>query len=246
MKVLQPLALFALGALLASSVSRADTDVYSYEGTAVGSGISFDLGRFDPAKGTLDSVTFSYHFVTSGDVTYAFDNDSTTSGVVGRVTTATTISSFNIVDSDVKSALSAFSVGLIGDHYKNYSSIALDINDGDAHTGTPDSGGSDYAELVFLKGYALQSFDTTLNSSLSSFYVNGTDKTFTIDTNAAFSAYSGFLPTVLADYSGSLDSVKLLAAVTYNYTPVPEPSTYALFLGVATLGLVGWRRFRRK
>lgn len=29
-------------------------------------------------------------------------------------------------------------------------------------------------------------------------------------------------------------------------TAVPEPSTYALFLGVATLGLVGWRRFRRK
>ena len=35
-------------------------------------------------------------------------------------------------------------------------------------------------------------------------------------------------------------------SANYSITAVPEPSTYALLLGVGTLGLVGWRRFRRK
>ncbi len=30
-----------------------------------------------------------------------------------------------------------------------------------------------------------------------------------------------------------------------SYTAVPEPSTYAMVLGAMTLGLVGWRRFRK-
>jgi len=38
----------------------------------------------------------------------------------------------------------------------------------------------------------------------------------------------------------------LVDDVVISATAIPEPSTYALFLGVATLGLVGWRRFRRK
>ena len=38
-----------------------------------------------------------------------------------------------------------------------------------------------------------------------------------------------------------IDDVSVIAS-----TAIPEPSTYALLLGVGTLGLVGWRRFRRK
>ncbi|MBK8477869.1 MAG: PEP-CTERM sorting domain-containing protein [Opitutaceae bacterium] len=31
-----------------------------------------------------------------------------------------------------------------------------------------------------------------------------------------------------------------------EFSVIPEPSTYALFVGLATLGLVSYRRFRRR
>ncbi len=34
-------------------------------------------------------------------------------------------------------------------------------------------------------------------------------------------------------------------SVTYTYSAIPEPSTYALILGCATLGFVAWRRRRK-
>lgn len=53
---------------------------------------------------------------------------------------------------------------------------------------------------------------------------------------------------VAASYSGFLlqGGQYVDFASSYTITAVPEPSTYALLLGVGTLGLVGWRRFRRK
>ena len=61
----------------------------------------------------------------------------------------------------------------------------------------------------------------------------------------------------IPDYSGSRVTIKYGSilldggesvpfSASYTLTAVPEPSTYALLLGVGTLGLVGWRRFRRK
>lgn len=249
MKAIHLFPAFAIGSLFLLSAATGATISDSFTGSALGTSTSFDLDRFDSTRGTLNSVSFSYQFVPTGDVTYQFDNDSATSGVRGVVSTTVYVSDFTIADPDVAAALSSFSSSLVGDHTKNYyTSVTLGANNGDNHTGYPDSdaAGLDYAELTFLKGMALQSYSTTLGTSLSSFYVNGIDSTFTVTTGASFSALSGFLPTVLGDYSGSLDSVMLVGTVTYDYTAVPEPSTYALLLGVGTLGLVGWRRFRRK
>ena len=56
--------------------------------------------------------------------------------------------------------------------------------------------------------------------------------------------YSFIAPTV-AGYTARLSDVKGDVSATVTYTFIPEPSTYAMILGAITLGLVGWRRFRR-
>ena len=52
--------------------------------------------------------------------------------------------------------------------------------------------------------------------------------------------------TLLLNWSAKDGGTYNIDNIIVTATQVPEPSTYALFLGVGTLGLVGWRRFRRK
>ena len=46
-------------------------------------------------------------------------------------------------------------------------------------------------------------------------------------------------------YEATISDVTGKVNATVTYTFIPEPSTYAMILGAITLGLVGWRRFRR-
>ena len=66
--------------------------------------------------------------------------------------------------------------------------------------------------------------------------------TFTIDLSAAYAA-SASIYNSESSATGKTPSGQVFATVTYTF--IPEPSTYAMILGAITLGLVGWRRFRR-
>lgn len=47
-------------------------------------------------------------------------------------------------------------------------------------------------------------------------------------------------------YTGAFSVQKAGDSLNLVFTPVPEPTTYALLLGAATLGLVAWRHTRRR
>jgi len=80
----------------------------------------------------------------------------------------------------------------------------------------------------------------------STFTADGGTSTLISNSVTFASAYSG--SSVIINYGSILLDAgeQLPISAVYTLTAVPEPSTYALFLGVGTLGLVGWRRFRRK
>lgn len=97
----------------------------------------------------------------------------------------------------------------------------------------------DKATLGSLSSYAGVSGWSTLLTSNTSQYtydLGALGKNFTLDSGE----------TVVFRWVDSANAAYWLDDVIISATPIPEPSTYALFLGVATLGLVGWRRFRRK
>jgi autotransporter-associated beta strand protein len=50
--------------------------------------------------------------------------------------------------------------------------------------------------------------------------------------------------TTLSGYSLNLDAVGKTLSLTYSASAVPEPSTYAAFLGALALGVAAWRRRR--
>jgi len=87
---------------------------------------------------------------------------------------------------------------------------------------------------------------TGANSIASTYWTTytGTDSVF-IDATAIYGLYQNIQGNNVSQ-SGTISIGEIYGVISYSYTPVPEPSTYALFLGVGTLGLVGWRRFRRR
>jgi|GEM_PF-2727044 len=84
---------------------------------------------------------------------------------------------------------------------------------------------------------ALEAGDSgVVNSAVYAATYTGTgDLTFTINstytTSASFSGTNGF-------FQGNTPTGQFFVEVTYDYAPVPEPSTYAALLGLAALGFV--------
>lgn len=109
------------------------------------------------------------------------------------------------------------------------------------------------------------SWDGDSVPKLTSFYMLGStgasnplgELTFSVGNTTSYNPVTFKASDISGLYSGSLVGFNyaniilepgehLNISASYTLTAVPEPSTYALFLGVGTLGLVGWRRFRRK
>jgi hypothetical protein len=65
-----------------------------------------------------------------------------------------------------------------------------------------------------------------------------------LNSTSSITLDSGY--SVLFRWASAGSSSYTIDKVFITATQIPEPSTYALLLGVGTLGLVGWRRFRRK
>jgi hypothetical protein len=83
-------------------------------------------------------------------------------------------------------------------------------------------------------GFAAPSHDSLVNLSL----VSGTTYTLVL---LGWNSIEGANAFNESPYGGYQISFNTLGTIT----PIPEPATYAVLLGVATLGLVGWRRWRQ-
>jgi hypothetical protein len=79
------------------------------------------------------------------------------------------------------------------------------------------------------------------NSQVSLSLTAGTTYTLILTTwnSDQWTSSWGATESRFGDYTAALDVTGAII------TPIPESSTYALFLGLATLGLVGWRRWKR-
>lgn len=140
---------------------------------------------------------------------------------------------------------------------KDYTDYAL---------GTYSNGGSSFGfSLTNDSGSALSGFDisfsglsTVGDSVIFSYSLDGSNWTVLKNMSFGSASYADLsaslgsslvLPqsaSVFFRWSNNAGSAAYVDDVVVTATAIPEPSTYALFLGVATLGLVGWRRFRRK
>ncbi len=78
--------------------------------------------------------------------------------------------------------------------------------------------------------------------NLNAFETSGAGE-FTLSVQGDF----GLLTNISSNtrINGGVKDATVTATIAYEYAVIPEPSTYALLFGALTLGLVGWRRFRK-
>jgi len=183
------------------------------------------LDKFDGALGTLTSVTIQVEADTSGG-TIAWDNEALIPSDVdlgiGAEVTAT-----------APSALTAVAVPL----QLGSGSVTADSD------GAADFIGQDSFTLVGGTGSDTKSVTSSAAGVLTFYTAAFVGETFDTDVESKISTFlsttGGFGPieSLPGVFEGTL-------TVTYNFTPVPEPST-ALLLVVGGLGL-GWRKTRRR
>jgi hypothetical protein len=122
--------------------------------------------------------------------------------------------------------------------------FSLSASTGDAfgYTNTGDTDWATYDPIAPAEGIGSGSYigvvanafgytTTTLDESIA-FTVNTRYRT-----SASFSGDDGF-------FQGNTPNASYTVEVTYEYTPVPEASTYSAIIGFAVLGLVAARRRR--
>lgn len=134
--------------------------------------------------------------------------------------------------------------------------------------GITDYGSGNAALSVGASNYLAFALNNSTGSALSSFKISystvpeAVALQYVVVSEADLSSlssyttlkYTDWAPGVVLpnDYSivlrwvSSSEAAYTLDSVVVRGSTIPEPSTYAMILGVATLGLVGWRRFRRK
>lgn len=224
MKKLFMSALALAVALSASSAWAASISFSSpYGPDSVGSApTSISLPKFDPALGTLLSVTLELDAIADSG-TIVWDNEaavpSTVTLGIGATVTATAPAALTVVAVPVQ----------IGN-----GSVEADNDD------APDFVGTD--SFTVTGNVGVDSDSATLNAGLApyiaAFLGENFDVTIASTVYTFLSTSGGFGPidTTPGDSSG-------LVTVTYNYQPVPEPASVVLGLfGVAGLALVVARR----
>lgn len=200
---------------------------------------TLSLSMFDPSLGTLTGVNISYYVnVTGASIQVdndAGENNTATGSVFNTVYGfSSSLGSQSLLDASYSPIVSSSSLQVITSH-----SFDLAANSGDALGFTSHLGG-DYGSYSFANlqgggsGNVASSF-IDLYKGTGSFDI---DLQAMFGTIASFSGPNGF-------FQGNTASATITAAVQYTYNPIPEPSTYAMVFGAMTLGLVGWRRFRR-
>jgi hypothetical protein len=207
--------------------------------------LKFDTANdIDPAGGgwnstvgaTLDQVTVTVTIsLANGSV--QMDNDDAT-GSTGTAEISNTVNSFT------HTGVFAVPFSALDLQASDTQDFALDPTTGDA-LGYTNTGLGDWAiydpvapaEGIGTGSYpgatasALGYTTTTLDESIA-FTVNTRYRT-----SAAFSGSNGF-------FQGNTPDASYTVEVTYNYTPVPEPSTFAVLVGMGALAFVAARRRR--
>lgn len=166
--------------------------------------------------------------VPSGTSSYIFADPANLSDLaLGSFTTSTATSSlFYGVElfNNTAATLSSASISFVVENYRSGASatdflnVTYGINNGGLNLGTWTS----LAQLNTNSGNVTLSLPLTWNDG-DSLWIRWEDTVFSDGTNPKNAAFG-------------IDN--------FSVTAIPEPSTYALILGVATLGLVGFRRWR--
>jgi hypothetical protein len=220
-------------AVAANAATLTFTDTFSW----VGSGSdTLVLSQFDSSLGTLTGVTITFYVDKTGGLAQA-DNDSDVEGSISFTQSVSAIFETDDV-SLVTTDLTAVDTSLSADSISG--ELTLEATTGDSTDSFDKTDDVDYVEWdptdasdsssASISEAAWEAGDTGyIGTGNFSITVSGTQSTTTNGLGGVQSAQ------VVSSVSG-------YASVTYEYTPVPEPSTYAAFIGFAALALACIRR----
>jgi hypothetical protein len=210
-----------------------ETVTYTTDKVTLTSGVqtALNLQQFDSSSfggATLTGVSIVYHYSVADFTTTYYNNSAASINVAQQ---------FEAFVSSLKGGTTAVTNSLASINLAPTSITVGSVNYADSTSLAPEA-----STIFSYSSMDRSAAGSVLNMYNSLYQGSGMVSTYLTALDALTTKVWG------AENSGkfSVGENTAYAAITYTYTPVPEPSTYALFLGVGTLGLIGWRRFRRK
>lgn len=232
------IALFAAAGLY-PAVGFAQVQVpYTVSSTIVNGGTTtLNLPYFDSSLGTLTGVYFSTA-VSLANIEVELDNDANKANTGwGFVSNTASAFSGGAVQSSLAPFVSASDFSII----QQSGVYQLSSTTGDAINVFNATNSTDYAKWVPAAAFTAGDGGNIAAGDIDLFKGTGN---FAISLNTTFLT-AGLFSGGDGYFRGSTADATFSGSVVYTYNAIPEPSTYAMILGACTLGLVGWRRFRK-
>lgn len=198
----------------------------SYKSTDASADQYLTLDLYNGVSGTLSGASLTISYTYSGAALSV--NNTTLNDITATGSTSATITGVSSTVSDLSTYL-ASQTTIYGSGY-TFTMPTTSVLAGTTYS-------------LNQTGTSTYTVTYDLSSILSSLYATTGTSTLNLSWTALFGSSSATSDSAIT-VSSTSPTITYFADITY--TPVPEPSTYALLLGVGTMGLVGWRRFRRK
>jgi hypothetical protein len=237
------LPLLAASSIAVNAATRTFDDALTFTFTeSLGSNV-LTLSQFDGALGTLTGVKITIQYTVPVQ-TLELDNDATgaATGTYGFGEFGGSAFSASASTSD---GLSSLGLGDFG--YTTQSSLySLTADTGTEGSGTFDTqpGESDYFTFD-TTAVTFGEVDRVITSLAWAQYTGTGNITFDLAKNYSLNISDNSLAgTGTLRQASTLTTGTFSASVTYDYTPVPEPSSFAALLGLVALGVIGIRRRR--
>lgn len=232
----------SFSAAQAATINFNDSISVTETGTLSGANV-INLSQFDSDLGTLNSVTLnislslpSFNIVVDNDAT-ALANVNVNFGTIGSVLFSSSVSTF---DGSGTISGSNFTIATQVDTFDvaaNDSDSALNFdNDSGPDNGTFTTGSVNEGVSTWLVDSAVFAAWQASSPGTIAFEIAAD---FVTDLNVNSGGGGGD-----TRFQGTIPSATFTVDVTYDYTPVPEPSTFALLSGVCALGFLAIRRRR--